>query len=323
MLPVVALAFAAIIGLCIGLRTLPSVEGFIQQYPGSTHNDAPPGFPWWLRWQHALNAIFLVPIARAGLQLLASRPRLYWRAPGTPGSDWLRMQREMPAQGGWPVRDDSVALHPQIGLPGPKRSHGLARAWHLGITLLWVANGIVFYILIFATGQWMRIVPLSWDVFPHALSAIIQYGSLDFPTQDSWVAYNGIQLLTYFVTVFVAAPLALITGIMHSPKIARRTAASRFANPEVVRSVHTIVLGWFIVFTIAHVSLVLATGALENLNHITLGTEGGGPAGFVIFAVAVVVGAVVWALLSSLTLKYPTAITATSAKLLGPLGRQL
>lgn len=321
MLPAVAVGFAVIIGLSIWLRTIPAVESFIDDYPGSVANDAPDGFPVWLRWQHLLNAIFLVPIVRAGLQLWAGRPRAYWRNPGTPGEDWLRIQRAMPSDAAWPMRDDGVALHPLVGLPGPKRSGGLARWWHLAVTLLWVANGVVFYVLIFVTGLWMRLVPTTWDVFPHALSAIIQYASLNFPTQDSWVAYNGIQLLTYFVTVFVAAPLAVLTGLMHSPRIAKRTANSRFFNGEVVRSVHLIVLAWFIVFVIAHVSLVLVTGAFANLNHITLGTQDSGPAGFILFAIFVVVGAVAWALLSPVTAKYPNAVQKVAARLLGPIAR--
>ena len=321
MLPVVAALFAVVIGLSIWLRTIPAVEAFIERYPGSVMTPAPEGFPWWLRWQHFLNAVFLVPIVRAGLQIWASRPRLYWRAPGTPGQDWLRIQRAMPAEGGWSMRDDGVALHPQIGLPGKARSQGLARAWHLGITLLWVVNGLLFYVLIFVTGQWLRLVPTSWDVFPHALSAAIQYASLDFPVQNSWVAYNGLQLLTYFVTVFIAAPLAVLTGVMHAPRIARRTANSPFLNAEVVRSVHVIVLAWFIVFTIAHVSLVLVTGAFTNLNHITLGTQDSGPAGFILFAIAVVIGGVLWFFLSRITLAHQNTVTKGSAKLLGPLGK--
>lgn len=320
-IPAVAVGLLAVIGLAVWLRSMPAVEAFIHDYPGSVPNGAPEGFPWWLRWQHLLNAVFLVPIVRAGLQLWANRPRLYWRADAAPGADWLRIQRAMPAEGGWAVRDDAVALHPQVGLPGPKRTQGLARWWHLGVNLLWVANGLLFYILLFATGQWMRVLPVSWEVFPHALSAALQYASLNFPVQDSWVAYNGLQLLTYFVTVFIAAPLAIITGIMHSPRVTRRTAGSRLLNGEVVRSVHVIVLGWFIVFTIAHVALVLVTGAFTNLNHITLGTRDDGPAGFILFAIAVLVGAVLWVVASPLTARYPKAVEKTGARLLGPLAR--
>ena len=320
-LPLTAVVFAVLIAGAIGLRTLPAVQDFIEQYPGSVPNDAPEGFPWWLRWQHFLNAIFLVPIVRAGLQIWAGRPRLYWRKPATPGHDWLRIQQAMPDEHHWPMREDAVGLNPQLGLPGKRLSTGLARWWHLGVTLLWVANGVLFYVLIFATGQWMRIVPTSWDVFPHALSAAIQYASLDFPTQDSWVAYNGLQLITYFLTVFVAAPLAVLTGVLHAPTLAKRFADSRWLNVEVVRSVHVIVLAYFVVFVIAHVSLVLLTGATTNLNHITLGTEDSGWAGFTLFAIAVVVGGVVWALLSPLTLRFPNAVQKAGARLLGPIGR--
>ena len=50
-------------------------------------------------------------------------------------------------------------------------------------------------------------------MFPNALSVVIQYLSLDWPTENGWVAYNGLQLFAYFVTVFVAAP----AGPAHRP----------------------------------------------------------------------------------------------------------
>ena len=36
-------------------------------------------------------------------------------------------------------------------------------------------NGVVFFVLLLVTGQWMRLVPMSWDVFPNSLSVAIQY----------------------------------------------------------------------------------------------------------------------------------------------------
>ena len=75
---------------------------------------------------------------------------------------------------------------------------------------------IIFVVLLFATGQWMRVVPTSWDVFPNALSAVLQYASLNRPVETGWVNYNSLQLLTYFITIFIAAPLALITGLRTS-----------------------------------------------------------------------------------------------------------
>ena len=71
---------------------------------------------------------------------------------------------------------------------------------------------IIFVVLLFATGQWMRVVPTSWDVFPNALSAVLQYASLNRPVETGWVNYNSLQLLTDFI----AAPLVLITGLRTS-----------------------------------------------------------------------------------------------------------
>jgi len=317
-IPLVAIVLLVGFGIASYLRTLPAVQDFIVDYPGTVPRAEPQGFPWWLRWQHLLNAIFLVPIVRAGIQVWAGRPRAYWQKPGQPGKDWLRIQRAYPESGGWSMRDDAVMVNAQVGIPGGKRGAGVGRLWHLSVTLLWVANGVLFYILLFATGQWQRTVPTSWEVFPNAVSAGIQYLSFNFPVQDAWISYNSLQLLSYFVTTFVAAPLALLTGLMHSPAIAKRVP---WVNAEVGKSLHLFVLAWFVVFTIVHVTLVLITHPLENLNHIVLGSNDSGWAGLVLFLVAIVIGAVLWALASPVSTKYPQKVQKIGAKLLGPINK--
>ncbi len=63
---------------------------------------------------------------------------------------------------------------------------------------------------------------MTWEVFPNALSTAIQYASLNFPVDSSWTRYNGLQQLSYFITVFVAAPVSILTGLMQSPAISNR-----------------------------------------------------------------------------------------------------
>ncbi|WP_228649642.1 hypothetical protein, partial [Microtetraspora sp. AC03309] len=155
-------------------------------------------------------------VLRSGLQILADHPRLYGNAGCRPGTEWLRLRAAVPAdrmdkadvQNVWTSKDDAVALPKWLGIPGIRHSIGLARWWHLSFDLLWLVNGGVFYVLLFTTGQWRRIVPQSWDVFPNAVSATVQYASLDFPLNQGFTVYNGLQVLAYFITVFVAAPLA-------------------------------------------------------------------------------------------------------------------
>src|SRR6185312_12266991 len=205
------------------LLALPAVAASLQRHPrpGCATPIASP-MPVWLRAQHFLNLFFLTFIIRAGAQILADHPRLYWTRHSTPGKEWLRMQKEVPDTPLWTAKQESLTLPKHIGLPGLRHSIGLARWWHLGIDTLWLANGLVFYVLRFATGEWRRVVPPSAAVFPDAASVLLQYLSLRWPTDDGWVAYNGLQVLAYFITVFIAAPLALVTGLGMSPALSTR-----------------------------------------------------------------------------------------------------
>ena len=78
----IPLGFVA--GLCVvafaqQIRTIPQVQAFIQEYPGTGRLSHPvqSGFPWWLRYQHYLNLFFMLLMIRSGLQILADHPRLY------------------------------------------------------------------------------------------------------------------------------------------------------------------------------------------------------------------------------------------------------
>ena len=202
-----------------------AVQRFIGAHPGTdlrADRGEYLGLPTWARWQHFFNLFFIIFILRSGLQILSDHPRLYWTRHCTPGRDWFRIQQPVPADPLWTAKQDSISLPGQVGLPGIRHSIGLARWWHLGVNTLWLLNGLAFYVLLFVTPQWKRLVPTSWNVFPNAASVGLQYLSLDWPRENGWVAYNGLALLAYFVTVFVAAPLALITGLGMSPALSTR-----------------------------------------------------------------------------------------------------
>ncbi len=308
-----------------GLRAVPAVEAFIQRHPGTDYAvafDRP--MPGWLRWQHFFNLFFLLFIIRAGVQILADHPRLYWTRHSTPGKEWLRMQKPVPADPLWTAKQDSISLPRHVGLPGLRHSIGLARWWHLGIDVLWLANGIVFYVLLFASGEWHRLVPTSWQVFPDAASVAIQYLSLSWPADNGWAAYNGLQVLAYFVTVFVAAPLALVTGLGMSPALSTRfKRVSKALSIQVARSLHFLVLCWFLLFIVVHVALVFSTGLLRNLDHIYAGTDASDWTGFWLFAASMVICIAAWFAATPFTLRHPRVVQRAGAALLGPAERLL
>lgn len=327
-------AFAAAVLLVViaaaqQLRQYDWVQSFVARFPGADTGFAPAvtaGFPAWLRWQHFFNIVFMMFIMRSGLQILADHPRLYLNSGCQPGTEWLRMNDEVPAdrldKGDpprvWTSKDDSVSLPKWLGIPGFRHSIGLARWWHLSFDLLWLVNGVVFYVLLFSTGQWRRIVPESWTVFPNAVSTAIQYASLDFPANEGFTNYNGLQVLSYFVTVFIAAPLAFVTGLLQAPAVAARLGTGRgLFNRQIARTVHFVVLLWMLFFIASHVTMVFITGAVGNLNHITLGTDTHSYWAVAVFVAAAVIVAGLWLIASPLTVRYPRAVQQTGKFVVG------
>jgi sulfoxide reductase catalytic subunit YedY len=325
LLPLAFLLLLICVAAAKGLRDTSSVQEFIARHPGTdlrVDRRDYLGIPAWARWQHFFNVFFMLFILRSGLQILTDHPRLYWTRHSTPGRDWFRIQKPVPPDPLWTAKQDSISLPGQVGLPGIRHSIGLARWWHLGVNTLWLLNGLVFYVLLFVTPQWKRLVPTSWNVFPDALSTAIQYLSLDWPQENGWVAYNGLQVLAYFVTVFVAAPLALLTGLGMSPALSTRfKRISRVLSIQTARSLHFLVFAWFLVFVVVHVSLVFTTGLLANLNHIGPGRDDDSWLGFWIFLAWMTVVVVGWVAATPVTLRHPRLVQRFGYALIGPAQR--
>ena len=318
--PIGVSALIVLIAVAQSLRALPGMKAFIEHYPGIAQAapSVDSGFPWWLQLQHFLNMLFMLCIMRAGIQILADHPRLYWRRDCTPGTDWFRFQVPVPTGRVWTSKDDSVSLPKWFGIPGLRHTLGLSRWWHFSVNLLWLINGVVFYGLLFSTDQWRRLVPLTWGVFPAALSTTIQYASLNFPVDESWTRYNGLQQLTYFITVFIAAPVSIVTGLMQSPAISNKAGwLGRLFNRQAMRSVHFISFSWFVFFILGHGIMVFVTGIRENTNHMFAGVNNDSWAGFAPFLVAMAVMTAAWLVASPFTLRHPRLVQRVGRFMIG------
>ncbi|MDQ4214486.1 cytochrome b/b6 domain-containing protein [Microbacterium capsulatum] len=239
-----------------GVTTLPGVPAFLERFPGA-YQPAPqpdPGFAPWVGWTHFLNLFFMALIVRTGLL--------------------VRHQQKPPAYFAPRSGGNKISIHLWL---------------HTAVDLLWMLNGVVFVVLLAVSGHWARLVPTSWDVVPNAMSAALQYATLDWPTENGWVNYNSLQQLMYFAVVFVAAPLAAITGVRMSrwwPQNAGRL--NRLYPAPLARRIHYPVMLFFVVFVIVHVFLVLTTGALKNLGHMFAGSDQAGLGGLWLFLGALV-----------------------------------
>jgi sulfoxide reductase catalytic subunit YedY len=174
-------------------------------------------------------------------------------------------------------------------------------------------------VLLLRTGQWPRLVPTTWEVLPNAASTALQYLSLTFPAYESWTRYNSLQQLTYFITVFVAAPVSIFTGFMQGPAISNRLGwFGRAFNRQRARSIHFLAMWWFLFFILIHVTLVFITGARVNLNMMFAGVNDGSWSGFVIFVPAMALVAVAWWLASPFTIRHARVVQKVGEVMMWP-----
>ena len=272
-------AAAALLALAVAVliarwwRETGAGAAFIAEFPGAVTPPAgtPTGFPAWLSWTHFLNGFFLLFIVSSSLHLRV----------GTRPPAFVTRRNRFPRTA-----------------TAPKRL-GLHTWWHLVVVTLWIITGLTYVTLLLVSGHWARMVPTEWSVIPNAISAGLQYLSLDWPRHDSWAYYNSLQVLFYGATVFLAAPLALVTGLRLSPVWPQRWMRNRGPLSDAwARQTHSLVLWFYLAFTVVHVGLVLLTGARRNLNAMYLGiNDAESWLGAIVFSGSVVVMAVAWVLL--------------------------
>jgi sulfoxide reductase catalytic subunit YedY len=281
------------------------------------------GFPAWLRVTHYVNFLFIILLVRSGLQILMDHPRLYWNVHCTPGTEWLRLTPiEVPQDRVWTAKDDSRYLSPWIGLPGYRHTIGMARHWHFLSVLFWVTNGVVYFVLLFATGQWRRLVPTSWQVVPDAWAYFVHYVTFHLPPEpDTFHCYNPLQQLTYFAVVFVLAPLAILTGPSMSPALTNRFKwyPTLPGNRQVGRSIHFLIMCAFVIFLVGHVAMVSLTGFTRNMNHIVVGTNDATLVGVCLGVVGIGVVVAVNALANWLAWRHPRAVQHIAKAIVTPV----
>ncbi len=141
------------------------------------------GFFHWIGISHYLNLLFIGFMVRSGLEILSAHPKLYWNDGCQPGTEWLKFTRkQMPRDRLWTAEDEQTEFPSWIALPG-KRQLGMGRHWHLFCAIFWLLNGLTYIVLLFGTGEWRRLIPTSWSVFPEAVHAASTYLSPPYSRQ--------------------------------------------------------------------------------------------------------------------------------------------
>jgi methionine sulfoxide reductase catalytic subunit len=265
-------------------------------------------FPYWIRFAHFINIIFITLLIRSGIEILSALPKLYFNDHAKPGTEWIKFTRKkMPQDKLWISLEEEESFPSLVALPGHKNL-GLGRHWHFFSIVFWIANGAAYYILLFTSNEWQRLIPTSWDIFPQAIHTALMYATFHFPPPGN--PYNPIQQLSYFVVVFLLGPFMIATGAAMSPAIDARFPwyPRIFRGRQVARSLHFLGMVAFVLFIIVHLTMVIIERFSDNMGNIVFGhaTSFGVAAGlFALFVIAVVV-VNVWA--TGVSLRKPRLI---------------
>jgi len=270
---VVVLSLIAAAWIEFAVTGLPAIA----PEPAVRNLAGPHGFPLWLRFCHFLNFFFVMMLIRSGLSILMDHPRLYFNDHCTPGTEWIRLTPlEVPRERLWTAKDDARYLSPLVSTPGYRHTIGIARVWHFINVHGFILTGAFFIAMLFATGQWQRLVPTSTHIFTQAWATWVYYATLHLPPEpNGFYAYNALQQISYFIVIFAFGPLAILTGIAMSPAVVNRFPryARLFGGRQAARSIHFLTMLSFVGFIVVHVTLVAVTGLARNMNHIVLGID--------------------------------------------------
>ena len=126
---------------------------------------------------------------------MAAHPRLYWNDSSNPDHQWLKFTTtKVPKDKLYTSMDDENAVSSILALPGGDNL-GLGRLWHFFSIIFWVLNGVIYVILLFATGEWSRLISTSWSIIPDAWHTLLTYLSFHIPPASDFHPYDPLQQL--------------------------------------------------------------------------------------------------------------------------------
>lgn len=239
------------------------------------------GHSRWVRLSHWVASVSFIALAFSGFVILMAHPRLYW---GNTGNDLTPALLELPISrnyrhggfdkaepifqnGGSPV--SAVRTYEIFNENGWGRSLHFLSAWFL------VAAGGAYFLGGVLTGHFRRhIVPrgaeLTVAAFRHEVGEHLR---LRVPPASGGPTYSLLQKCAYAGVVFVALPLAAITGLAMSPAVAAGVPflPGIFGGVQSARTLHFASFAVLTLFLLVHIVMVAKSGFVRQMRAMMFG----------------------------------------------------
>ncbi len=208
---------------------------------------------------HWVNAVAVLILLGSGLGISNAHPRLYW---GRYGANFDPAWATLPRFPSWLTIPANYNL-------------AISRRWHLLFALVLGFGLLAYMIGGLVTRHFQRDLRIRGrELRPAALWADLkQHLAFRFHDPRDPRAYNLFQKLSYALVLFVALPLAILTGIALSPGMnaAWPWVLEILGGRQSARSIHFITASVLALFTIVHLVLVILAGAGNEVRSMITG----------------------------------------------------
>ena len=235
----------------------------------------------WVKISHWIVTLSFLTLAFSGFLILMCHPRLYW---GEVGNDLTPALLELPISrnhqhGGW---ENSVPFFQDPASPVTAsrtyeifNMNGWGRSLHFLAAWLLALPGAIYLLAGIFTGHFRRhLLPRTGELTARVIGQDLKsHLRLQIRAATGGPHYGLLQKCAYCGVVFLALPLAVVTGLAMSPTI---TAAYPFLSRifggfQSARTIHFFAFVVLAMFLLVHVVMLVASGFKRQIRGMTFG----------------------------------------------------
>ena len=235
----------------------------------------------WVRIVHWLITVSFLALAVSGLLILMVHPRLYW---GEVGNDLTPALFELPISrnyqhGGW---EEIVPFSQEENSPVSAsrtfeifNQNGWGRSLHFLAAWFLVIPGAVYLLVgLFTAHFWRNFIPNAGELNSRLISQDLK-NHVRFRIREATGGpqYGILQKCAYCGVVFIALPLAVMTGLAMSPAItaAYPFLSDMFGGFQSARTIHFFASIILVLFLVVHVAMIVKSGFKRQILGMTYG----------------------------------------------------
>ncbi len=239
----------------------------------------------WVKTAHWIITLSFLFLVFTGIEILMVHPRLYW---GEVGNELTPALLEIPIsrnhrRSDWQEKvsffdsEDSPVSAGRNGEELMFNENGWGRSLHFLAAWFLVVTGLVYLLLGIFSGHFQKhIWPRIKELTPAQLwRDMKEHFQMKIAPPTGGPNYGLLQKLSYMTIIFIALPLAIITGFTMSPAI---TAAFPFlleviGGYQSARTIHFFTSLALEIFLIMHIVMIILSGFKQQLRYMTIGKQ--------------------------------------------------